>query len=235
MKPPASCLKCGCLPPASIFLEYATHVRRSCEAIGARHHKASSDFESKSSLASPVTGLRPTCLLTPTPIVPCMCCRKARHIFNRVHSPTRFPSDNRDAISMRSSVIAVACLVAACASTQAFVLPSTFSSSTTTTSARQQPRALSSSTSLAASSSPSMHDRRGLLFKTTGSLLGLAGLALVRPANAYDEVPLVRDKLGGLLEPYTDIAKVREGGVERKWRGCGAVDDEERRGAWQNE
>eukprot|EP00624_Nannochloropsis_granulata_P000409 evm.model.NODE_11665_length_50247_cov_43.292774.5 len=52
-----------------------------------------------------------------------------------------------------------------------------------------------------------MHDRRGLLFKTTGSLLGLAGLALVRPANAYDEVPLVRDKLGGLLEPYTDIAK----------------------------
>jgi len=54
-----------------------------------------------------------------------------------------------------------------------------------------------------------MHDRRGLLFKTTGSLLGLAGLALVRPANAYDEVPLVRDKLGGLLEPYTDIAKVR--------------------------
>ena len=32
----------------------------------------------------------------------------------------------------------------------------------------------------------------------------------MRPANAYDEVPLVRDKLGGLLEPYTDIAKVRE-------------------------
>ena len=64
---------------------------------------------------------------------------------------------------------------------------------------------------LAASSSSSMHDRRGLLFKTTGSLLGLAGLALVRPAYAYEEVPLVRDKLGGLLEPYTDIAKVREG------------------------
>jgi hypothetical protein len=38
-----------------------------------------------------------------------------------------------------------------------------------------------------------------------------------------------------LLEPYTDIAKVREGRVERKWRGCGAVDDEERRGTWQNE
>jgi len=34
---------------------------------------------------------------------------------------------------------------------------------------------------------------------------------LVRPAYAYEEVPLVRDKLGGLLEQYTDIAKVREG------------------------
>lgn len=116
---------------------------------------------------------------------------------------------------MRSSVIAVACLVAACASTQAFVLPSTPSSTTTS---RQQPRALSSSTPLAASSS-SMHDRRGLLFKTTGSLLGLAGLSLVRPANAYDEVPLVRDKLGGLLEPYTDIAKVRDRAGERWWGG----------------
>jgi len=107
---------------------------------------------------------------------------------------------------MRSSVIAVACLVAACGRTQAFVLPS--KSSSTISSARPQSRALSSSTALAALST-SMHDRRGLLFKTTGSLLGLAGLALVRPANAYDEVPLVRDKLGGLLEPYTDIAKVR--------------------------
>jgi len=109
---------------------------------------------------------------------------------------------------MRSNVVAVACLLAGCASTQAFVLPSTSSSSTIS---RQQPRALSSSMPLAASSSSSMHDRRGLLFKTTGSLLGLAGLASVRPAFAYEEVPLVRDKLGGLLEPYTDIAKVREG------------------------
>lgn len=37
----------------------------------------------------------------------------------------------------------------------------------------------------------------------------LAGVALMpMVAGAADEVPLVRDKMGGLLEPYSDIAKV---------------------------
>lgn len=54
-------------------------------------------------------------------------------------------------------------------------------------------------------------DRRDALSRSAAgaalAILGVAGLA--RPVRAAEEVPLVRDRMGGLLEPYTDIAKVR--------------------------
>ncbi len=104
---------------------------------------------------------------------------------------------------MRSYLACVLLAAAACA-TQAFVVPAT------------QPRGSSRSAGrgrvhMSAAAAASGVERRALL-SVGSSLLGVAGLGAVLarpgPANAAaEEVPLVRDKMGGLLEPYTDIAK----------------------------
>ena len=51
-------------------------------------------------------------------------------------------------------------------------------------------------------------ERRSIISGGLKTLGLFTALTLSRPVSAAEEVPLVRDKMGGLLEPYSDIAKV---------------------------
>lgn len=86
------------------------------------------------------------------------------------------------------STIVLALTAAGALGSSAFVLPA--------------PRARMASTTMMAEQS----SRRQVL--STGAAAILAGLTLAPLVSNAEDVPLVRDKMGGLLEPYSDIAKV---------------------------
>lgn len=108
---------------------------------------------------------------------------------------------NRQALfrfSSKMRSLFAATLALAAASGSAFLLP--------TPAARPAATTHSSTVRMSAEM-----DRRDALSRSAaGAALALLGVAVATPAaRAAEEVPLVRDKMGGLLEPYTDIAKVR--------------------------
>lgn len=98
---------------------------------------------------------------------------------------------------LRALAVAVMALVAAATTSSAFVLP--------------MPSPTRPAAVMMRAGSPSRLDRRDALSRSAaGAALAILGVAVASPAaRAAEEVPLVRDKMGGLLEPYTDIAKVR--------------------------
>jgi hypothetical protein len=108
---------------------------------------------------------------------------------------------------MRAPLVAATLALAAASTGSAFILPS-----------HAAPRAAARSavtTTMTGASEAPVERRTVLARSTAGAALALLGVAVASPAaRAADEVPLVRDKMGGLLEPYTDIAKV--GGCEHQ-------------------